>query len=43
MTSILAACVFVVVIAAFAVGMIGLLLVTTHDIRRTIKRGMSDR
>lgn len=36
-TSTLAAEVFVVVIASIAIGVIGVLLLTTHEIRRTIK------
>jgi hypothetical protein len=43
MTSELAAEVFVVIIASFALGAIGIVLLTTHEIRRTIKRGASKR
>jgi hypothetical protein len=35
----LAAEVFVVIIASIAIGVIGTVLLTTHEIRRTIKRG----
>jgi hypothetical protein len=38
-TGTLAAELLVVISATFAIGAIGLLLLTTHDIRRTIKRG----
>lgn len=37
--SLAAAPVFVVVIASIAIGAIGMVLLTTHEIRRTIKRG----
>jgi hypothetical protein len=40
MTRQLAAEVFVVIIAALALGAIGIVLATTHEIRRTIKRGL---
>jgi hypothetical protein len=43
MTRQLAAEVFVVIIASFALGAIGIVLLTTHEIRRTIKRGIRKR
>jgi hypothetical protein len=43
MTGELAAEVFVVVIASFALGAIGIVLLTTHEIRRTLKRGAGRR
>ncbi|HET6172944.1 MAG TPA: hypothetical protein VFD90_10085 [Gaiellales bacterium] len=43
MNSVLAAYVFVASVASVAIGAIGLIFLTTHDIRRTIKRGTGDR
>lgn len=43
MTSLLAAYVVVAVVVGITIGAIGLVLLTTHDIRKTIKRGSSDR
>ncbi len=42
-TSTLAAEVFVVISASIAIGAIGIVLLTTHEIRRTIKRGINKR
>jgi hypothetical protein len=39
----LAACLFVVAVVAVSIGAIGVLLLTTHEIRRTIKRGITKR
>jgi hypothetical protein len=43
MTSELAAEVFVLAVVAVSIGAIGVLLLTTHEIRRTIKRGINKR
>ena len=43
MTSQIAAYVFVAFVVAVAIGALGLVILTTHDIRRTIRRGIRDR
>ena len=40
MDDVLAACMFVAMIVAVSIGAIGVVLLTTHEIRRTIKRGV---
>jgi hypothetical protein len=43
MASQIAAYVFVAFVVAVAIGALGLVIVTTHEIRRTIRRGIRDR
>jgi hypothetical protein len=43
MTSLIALYAFVGVIVALAIGALGLVFLTTHEIRRTIRRGIGDR
>jgi hypothetical protein len=43
MTSLIAVYAFAGVMVAPAIGVVGLVVITTHDIRRTIRRGIGDR